>query len=357
MTSRDSYPIPGSDLHVRWERLDPVLIRGMQRSGTSILYRVLTDSGLVGFPEGHLWDELVETLAHLRDPAYLRGVRLSQPGFALGEGRRLEFERQIAVSIDEYHRRMLGATDSRWFDKSPGDYSIRLVPMLLELFPESQVLFIYRNGVTVVHSGMRLWAERRPDVFGELCRGWVDTMNVWRRIRGLLGGRFLEIAQERVVAEPEAVARDLAEFLHLEPHADAIADRFATHRENTAFRDRAPGDYRYEIRFSAEQREYFAATCGREMAAWGYELDFEEPTAPSSSVVPTHPEGLESLRDYYSWVGVGKGIPLHGECAEALARADLRIESLAAELQRLRSGRVLRLLLAGESLLRRMGFR
>lgn len=54
----------------RWRQLDPVFVRGMQRSGTSVMAHALRKMGIAGFGEGHLWFDLVKPFDKLRDPAY-----------------------------------------------------------------------------------------------------------------------------------------------------------------------------------------------------------------------------------------------------------------------------------------------
>jgi len=64
-----------SEIEERWRRLDPIFIMGRQRTGTSIIWRALQVAGFFGFPEGHLWFDLVESLARLRDPEFQKDIR------------------------------------------------------------------------------------------------------------------------------------------------------------------------------------------------------------------------------------------------------------------------------------------
>jgi len=106
-------------------------------------------------------------------------------------------------------------------------------------------------------------------------------MSTWRRIRGSLEGRYIEIAQEEMAGNPEGTATKLVGFLQIPEHRDAVAELIRSRRLNTSFPDKPPGDYSYEIDWGEEQSEYFIQTCGEEMEAWGYSIDFAKPVGLS----------------------------------------------------------------------------
>ena len=337
----------------RWSRLDPVFVRGMQRSGTSILFRALRAAGVAGFPEGHLWDELMEPLARIRDPAYARARIQRQAYFALGEGRDEVFHMYIALAVDAFHRSMLGVPDGRWFDKAPGLYAVRVLPMLATLFPKAQIVFVHRNGIIAVNSGLRLWGDSDPDVFDVMCRGWRDTMQAWRRMRGLCGGRFIELAQESIAGSPGASAARLASFLGLGGSTRAIADCFRYHRENTAFPEKEPRDYAYRIDWSEERKGRFSDLCAAEMRAWGYALDFDRPVGPSAAVPEPAAHPFSSMPSDYAWLRQTGPERVSGDRATLLAGLAAERDVLARLVDRYRSGKVLRVLLAVSRLWRR----
>ena len=187
------------DIDARWQQLNPVFVRGMQRSGTSIMGRALRRMNIAGFGEGHLWFDLVEPFTQLRDPAYHPHLREDE--YALGQGRVAQLEKYIAVALDQFHRDHLSSDLKRWMDKSPGAEAVRIAPLLAELFPRSQFIFMYRNGITNVHSGIKFWADY-PGIFQVMCQGWTETMSAWREVRKSLRGRYIEIAQEIVCSIP-----------------------------------------------------------------------------------------------------------------------------------------------------------
>lgn len=344
-----------SEIEERWQSLAPVFIRGMQRSGTSVLVRALEAASFVGFPEGHLWFDLMEPIAWLRNPEYQRGQHLKQEGFALGEGRDVIFEKYIAWAIDRYHRDMLSVDRTRWFDKSPGGYAVKMLPILIELFPQSQIIYVYRNGITVVHSGFALWSESNPNIFHGMCFGWARTMRTWRKLKGLLKGRYIELSQERMVKKPYKVASMLTDFLHVPEHHKRIAQLLHSRRENSAFPGRPPGDYQYRIDWSDEQKEHFVDMCGEEMKAWGYPIDFDEPGGPTRAHPTPAESPIDDVRDYYAWLGGTRQ-----EVAQLMQERDnLKQErdQLLDLLERINQGRVMRVLNEADKLLRHLGLR
>jgi len=261
-----------ADLEQKWQQLDPIFIRGMQRSGTSVVATALGSIGLTRFGEGHLWFEVLEPFSRFRDPGYC--ASLKRDTFTLGQGRNLLLEKQIALAIDRFHRDNLPEEPTRWVDKSPGPPGVEAVPMLARAFPRSQFIFMVRSGVATVHSGRRLWSERRG-IFRKLCRNWRRVMSTWRQVREELGDRYVEIRQEELAVDPERTAAELTEFLGLPEHREEVAEWFRSRRVNTAFPDRAPGDYGYEVDWSDEEKAFFVAACGEEMSAWGYAIPWQ----------------------------------------------------------------------------------
>lgn len=264
--------------------LNPVFVRGMQRSGTSAMGRAAKTMGFRGFGEGHLWYDLVRPFTRLRDPAYMPNYR--DDSYALGGDRVERLGRDLASMLDRFHREALGCGPTeRWVDKSPGMEAVEVAPELARLFPGSQFVFLCRNGITTVNSGTLYWSDN-PGAFGMMCRGWVRTMRCWREVRGALEGRYLEVSQELMAAEPEKTARRVTGFLGVPEARKRVAELWAGTRVLSAYPDRRPGEYGNRVTWTDRQKEAFEKVCGEEMAVWGYELDFESPGPATSSSSP-----------------------------------------------------------------------
>ncbi len=274
-------------LEQQWQALNPVFVRGMQRSGTSMMGRILHQLGILGFGEGHLWDEIARPFERLLDPTYQPDARAD--AYALGEDRAEAFQKYIALAVDQFHRDHLPSHMKRWMDKSPGAKALHTLPLLMKMFPKAQVIFMHRNGIACVESGIRFWKEN-PDIFTIMCQGWAETMSTWRKIRDEFKGRYIEIAQEEMAVNPVQVATQITAFLGTSEDYLPVASLMLSKRVLSSFPDKKPGDYTYRIQWTEEQKAFFIETCGEEMEAWGYPIDFEHvgPRIDEGSVRALH---------------------------------------------------------------------
>ncbi|HEY76456.1 MAG TPA: sulfotransferase [Thermoflexia bacterium] len=294
------------EIEAQWRQLDPIFILGRQRTGTSIMWRALRVAGFFGFPEDHLWYDLIKPLAWWRDPEYKAHLR--EEIFALGAGRNLLLERQIALLIDQFHRDQLPPECVRWVSKSPGVDAVLVAPMLAEIFPQAQFIFMKRNAITTVNSTIA-YMQRNHDskanvdaVFLSTCKHWVAVMKMWRQVRPLLTGRYIEVAQEHIVTEPGQVARRVTDFLGVPEWSQAVADVFKSRRENTAFPEKDVGDFFYPVDWTREQKQVLARICGPEMAVWGYPLNFQYPGGPQPPEAASGDITPMDMSTYYRWV-------------------------------------------------------
>jgi hypothetical protein len=330
-------------LEGQWQRLDPIFIIGSQRTGTSIIWRALRTANFLGFNEGHLWLDLVESFARFRDPDHKKQLR--QSIFTLGSDRNLVLEKRWALMIDRFHRDLLPPRLVRWVDKSPGVHAVQMAPMLSQLFPRAQFIFMKRNAISTVNSGISYVSrEQDLDAFRRMCTRWVHVMRTWRKLSHLLVGRYIELEQERVAERPYDIGQEVAAFLRVPEHAEDFGTLFDSRRENTAFPDREPGDYAYPVDWSDAQEAILSDLCGAEMRVWGYPLDFQSPGgADPAQAEPRFERDELDMQGYYGWVG--------------RVTAEERITRCEEELARIRGGRVMRFLIAGERVLRQIGLR
>lgn len=343
------------DIEERWLGLDPVFIMGRQRTGTSIMWRALRTVDFLGFPEGHLWFDLVESFARFRNHAYRESVR--QEIFTLGSDRNRLLEKRFALMMDQFHRDLLGPNLVRWVDKSPGVRSALLAPMLADLFPRAQFIFMIRNPITTVNSAVHyvprnqshtqdtVLAEKKPlHTYRRICEHWVRVMKIWRQVRPLLTGRYIEVAQEHIVETPGKVAEQLAQFLGVSSFTKSIVDVFCTRRENTAFPNRDVKDFFYPVDWTDEQKMVLAEVCRDEMAFWGYPLNFQHPSGPNLSAADKSAIESMNMSEYYQWMEHQTELIYRRELAECK-------ETLA----RIQQGRVMRALNTMTRFMQRLG--
>jgi hypothetical protein len=259
--------------------------------------------------------------------------------------------------MDRFHRDLLGPDLVRWVDKSPGVDAVQVAPMLAELFPQSQFIFMLRNPIMTVNSSVHYIPKNRPvpkdvvpaeekplHVYRTLCRHWVRVMETWRHVRHLLAGRYIEIPQEQIVVDPDSVARELTEFLGVPRTAETIANTFKSRRENTAFPNKEVDDFFYPVGWKEEQEAVLAEECAHEMTMWGYALDFERPGGPSPARIEKPASAPSDMVEYYRWLGHQSELRCQRELA---ACQDL--------LLRINEGRVMRLMNSFNRILRSAG--
>ena len=97
-------------------------------------------------------------------------------------------------------------------DKTPG-YVIHL-DVLAETFPEARFVHIIRDGrdVAMAYLDRDEWG---PSSMGDAAHYWRSRVSRGRRAGKALGARYREVRYEDMVDDPEAVTRDLCDFLGL----------------------------------------------------------------------------------------------------------------------------------------------
>jgi hypothetical protein len=168
----------------------------------------------------------------------------------------------------------------RWGDKRPA-YILHL-DMLLELFPDAQIVHIIRDGRDCVSSlkGMRWWQG------GAISATWYwrEAMRAGERARRTLpADQYHELYYESLVADPETELRRLCDFLGeefspamLEPHqiADVAVPAIKLKRHHS--RTHKPVDTaavaRWKERLEPWELRLIEVAARRELRRHGYEL-------------------------------------------------------------------------------------
>ena len=101
----------------------------------------------------------------------------------------------------------------RWGDKTPGH--VLYMPDLAELFPEARFIHLIRDGRAVAASVRHLPFVPGDGSIEAIARDWRDRV-VAGRTAGETLMQYREVRYERLVTEPEAVLRELSEFLEIE---------------------------------------------------------------------------------------------------------------------------------------------
>lgn len=168
-------------------------------------------------------------------------------------------------------------------DKTPG--SVTQIVLLAELFPEAKFVHIIRDGRAVALSYLER-PEWGPETMAEAAHHWKNRVRRGRAGGGVVGpDRYMEVRYEDVVADPEAVAREVCSFLGLSFEAGMLrshersADFIASTKDPEAFKNLSrpitPGlrDWRDEI--SDKDRRIFEAIAGDLLVQLGYPVSAE----------------------------------------------------------------------------------
>ena len=188
----------------------PIFIVGCPRSGTTLL-RLILDShpNISCGPESHFLTDLEAIVGRYWH-------RMKPFGFEKSYWH--EKIRDFFDSFQLEHAAARGKT--RWADKTP-KYSTKL-EFINDIFPESQVVHVIRDGYDVVASHRDRWGYK--SAFECAARTWKDYIVAAREGgRTLPPSRYKELRYEKLVAAPEAVIRELLEFLG-EPWVDSILE-------------------------------------------------------------------------------------------------------------------------------------
>lgn len=219
------------------ERAAPIFVIGSPRSGTTLLRLILNSHPRISCgEETHFLREL-ETIVG-RDWPLVATYGLSREWW-------LE---RIRALYDEFQEAVLaGSGKSRWAEKDP-TYTLHL-RFIDDLFPDARYVHVLRDGHDVVASFRDRWGYASA---ARAARSeWARYVNAAQAFgAGLPAARFLELRYEDLVADPQAEAGRLFDFLgetwdprvlDFDPAEHRATDRY---RAFTASRREAGGDDR-----------------------------------------------------------------------------------------------------------------
>lgn len=208
----------------KFGRQNVALLTGPPRSGTTLLEKMLdAHPGLVSSDERDAFPRYVfaamldQSDANEQTPSPKRLDGVSRESLLTERRRYLHFmEQALGEPIgDRVH-----------LDKNPS--ILRTIPGVLRLFPECKLLITIRDPRDVILSCfMQFMPVNTVSVNYHTIEGaakrYVDDMNVWLKLREIIGSPYLEVRYEDIVANMEREARRSAAFFDL-PWNDAMLD-------------------------------------------------------------------------------------------------------------------------------------
>lgn len=228
------------------ERAEPIFLTGYQRSGTTLLGNLIDRHPRVAvFVESFFIPRYYYTQLlywPLSDPE--RRLRLARAIAAEPAARANALGCDPGVVADVREPTYAALLDAmlcdwaarrgkvRWGDKSPG--YISKLHVLQRMYPQARFVQIVRDGRDVWLSLRKLGWERSVV---KVARDWQATLRASRRYAARhLGGRYLELRYEDLVARPEHELRRITAFIG-EDYSDALLDSTQDPSRNAAFRD------------------------------------------------------------------------------------------------------------------------
>ena len=266
----------------------PILVIGAGRSGTSILLQALGEhAAIVSADRESPFIPYIGYLAHpfeLRENKdyHISSLNLTLD-YAYDQFRRICFE---AVFGRDYGLRTLGSNlgqirstqqVKRWCAKTyPNEAECQ---SLIRLFPDIKLIYIFRNGVDVVHSRSRFKGMSKNS-FEENCQNWAYHVEKYDYLKDM--EQAIQLRQEDVARDPDSVFKRVQEFIGLPFHEGPaqFAKSTLIHSLDKktqqdvdveqVFRDREPP----YTSWTGEQRDIFKEICGEGMHKLAYPIPF-----------------------------------------------------------------------------------
>jgi len=246
--------------------MDPILIVGSPRSGTSALALGLSAAGISGYSEGHflmLFARIEETIAKYYEVEASNNV----PGtllHALAMDRVVEEYRQTArFMMDNVY------DGAPWFDKTAHGGTIENLPFFKSIWPRAKIIFAKRRPIENLESRLRKFSHMS---FAEHCNDLKYIFKTWAAIRGQLNG-WVEIDQYDLLHDPAQATKTISDFLGFQENAAAA---FRTTIENT-HPERTSESYNTkrfsELNWSQNDKELFVAELDGIMKLFNYGYD------------------------------------------------------------------------------------
>ena len=234
----------------------PIFIVGANRSGTTLLRLILNAHSRIAIP-----DELTYLGSYVAGVSIekWRAPDLSRTAYealvddflsrnrTVLDGLDLEaLKRDLCAGPVNFRRPYQGALEAwarhhgkeRWGEKTPGN--LFYADVLLDMFPEAQVLYLVRDPRAGVASMQDVSFFPEDVVFNSLSRRKHDVQGRARLIRDVPETQRMTVRYESLVRDPEAQVRSICQFLD-EPFEPSML-RF--HQDADRYmKDRAEQDY------------------------------------------------------------------------------------------------------------------
>lgn len=321
---------------VRHRSLAPVMVIGHERSGTSLLIRLLRQYLRIAFgTESQFIIRIKRQLPYYGDLSnkenqkrLIRSI-CRERWFKRCQGRFGFTTNHQAILDDVTQNTYRGVLDAvfgqlakhlqmtRWGDKTP-EY-LHHLKELYELFPDAQYIHIVRDGRDVALSNRERHFGQGNFVTAAL--NWKHAIIKVEEFKSYVKPeQFLEIRYEDLLSFPEETFLRLIDFLHIEDPDGRLLEHIAQHAPQE-IRQSNHGKWRRLMSPAAIRQ--FDEICCRELLEYGYTASTTHPVIPSSLMI-----SLWNVHHYLS------KLTCYGWWLDNLYKLGLRTRSLLERLER-----------------------
>ena len=303
----------------------PILIGGLERTGTSLIFALLASHPRVAMTRRTNWwtyfdgrfgdlgrdDGLRRILDEMR--RYRRHRKL-QPDFEQLEADFRRGERSYCRLFDllesQYAQRV---GRPRWGDKSL--HTERYADRVFECFPEARIIHMIRDPRDRYASVLKRWRSQRGGV-GSATAAWLGSIELGRRNVERHPDRYRLLLYEDLVRDPEGELRAICEFIG-EPFEASMLDMsgaadFRDAGGNSSFGRFSAGEIsprsvgRFREMLSPRQIAFVQRAAGHEMRSFGYpdagmRLDGSDRLAYALATVPVNAAKMALWRARERW--------------------------------------------------------
>jgi hypothetical protein len=270
----------------------PIYIAGLERSGTSLIYALLASHPNIAMTRRtYLWTYFYNRYGDLGQPdnferclaAMMRYKRLlvlkPDPDRIRREFRQGEptYARLFALMEEHYAER---AGKSRWGDKSLN--TERYADPIFAAYPSASILHMIRDPRDRYASALTRWKVSRGGI-GAATAMWLWSVELAQRNQERYPDRYKIVRYETLAARPEETLREICAFIGEEYVPDMLtlkgAETFRDKGGNSSYGRRATGVIstdsigRFRRVLSKREIAFMQAYAGREMLAYGYEME------------------------------------------------------------------------------------
>jgi hypothetical protein len=270
----------------------PIFIGGVERSGTSLLYALLSSHPNIAMTRRtNLWPYFYRRFGDLNRPENLdrclslmkqyRRLRIMNPDYEhiekqLRQGG-VDYIKLFTLLWGQYAEKM---GKPRWGDKSLN--TERYADVIFKAYPDARILHIVRDPRDRYASALKRWKVIRGGV-GSGAGMWLESVRVGYRNMHKYPSQYRFVRYESLASQPEKIMREICDFIGetYDPIMLSMrgAEAFRDDGGNSSFEQREPGSIstssigRYRKYLTPRWIAFIQAAAGREMEALDYTLD------------------------------------------------------------------------------------